>query len=276
VGQGGERRVIVLAAEPHPGFQDEHPIGVGSFLFKPFFTLHIAGHDVVVNRIFSMVVFAALVVGLFFYLGFRKPKLVPGRLQWAAESVYGFIREGVAREVMGPAGLKFAPYLTVLFCFIFVNNLYEILPLAQVPVNSRIAFPLVLALITYGIYNYMGIKRKGLGGYLKSIAIPPGVPKGILVIVTPIEIISQLILQPATLAIRLFANMFAGHLLLLVFFGGALYLFGTGGTGYVFGGVSFIMSIVLTMFELIVIALQAYVFTILTSVYISNAMAEEH
>ena len=267
---------MIVLAETHPGFIEEHPIGVGSFLFKPFFTLHIAGHEVEITRIYSLVIFSSLVIGLFFYMAFRRAKVVPGRLQWMAESVYGFIREGVAREVMGPAGLKFAPYLTVLFCFIFMNNLYEILPLAQVPVNSRIAFPLMLALVTYGIYNYMGIKRKGLGGYLKGIAVPPGVPKGILLIVTPIEIISQLILQPATLAIRLFANMFAGHLLLLVFFGGALYLFGTGGTGYVFGSVSFIMSIVLTIFELIVISLQAYVFTILTSVYISNAMAEEH
>jgi F-type H+-transporting ATPase subunit a len=267
---------VIVLAEPHPGFQEEHPIGVESFFFKPFFTLHIGGHEIAVTRIYSLVIFTALVVGLFFWFAFRKPKIVPGRLQWFGESIYGFIREGVAREVMGPQGLKFAPYLTVLFCFIFVNNFYEILPLAQVPVNSRIAFPIVLALITYGIYNWMGIKRKGLGGYLKGIAVPPGVPKPILIIVTPIEIISQLILQPATLAIRLFANMFAGHLLLLVFFGGALYLFGTGGTGYVFGGVSFIMSIVLTLFELIVISLQAYVFTILTSVYISNAMAEEH
>jgi F-type H+-transporting ATPase subunit a len=267
--------VSVLAA-PHPGFQDEHPIGTSSFDFKSFTDFTLFGLHIHFNRIFTMVLFSALLVGLFFYLAFRNPKIVPGRLQWMAESVYGFIREGVAREVMGPQGLKFAPYLTVLFCFIFINNFYEILPLAQVPVNSRIAFPIVLALITYGIYNWMGIKRKGLGGYLKGIAVPPGVPKPILIIVTPIEIISQLILQPATLAIRLFANMFAGHLLLLVFFGGALYLFGTGGTGYVFGGVSFIMSIVLTLFELIVISLQAYVFTILTSVYISNAMAEEH
>jgi F-type H+-transporting ATPase subunit a len=274
MGQDGERRVSLMAEGT--GFQDKYPIGTSSFDFKSFFDFTLFGLHIHFNRIFTMVIFTAVVVGAFFFFAFRNPKLVPGKLQYAGEVVYDFIREGVAREVMGPAGLKFAPYLCTLFCFIFVNNIFEILPLAQVPVNSRIAFPLVLALISYGIYNWVGIKKKGFWGYLKGIAIPPGVPKGILIIVTPIELISQLILQPATLAIRLFANMFAGHLLLLVFFSGALYLFGTGGVGYGFGAVSFLMSILLTGFELIVIALQAYVFTILTSVYISNAMAEEH
>jgi F-type H+-transporting ATPase subunit a len=201
---------------------------------------------------------------------------VPGKLQWAAESVYDFIRNGVVGDVIGPQGLKFAPYITILFCFIFVNNFFEILPLAQMPVTSRFAFPLFLALLTWLLYNIVGIRKKGLGGYFKGIAVPPGVPKSILPLITPIELVSQILLQPFTLAIRLFANMFAGHLLLLVFFSGALYLFGGGGAGYLFGGVSFIASVLLTFFELIVIALQAYVFAILTSVYISNATAEEH
>ncbi len=258
------------------GFQDKYPIGTQSFDFKSFTDFTLFGLHVHFNRIYTLVLFGALLVFLFFFLAFRRMQLVPGRMQWAGETVYNFIRDGVAGEVIGPKGLKFAPYLTVLFCFIFVNNFYEILPLAQVPVNSRIAFPLVLAVMTWVLYNFVGIRKKGLGKYLKDIAFPPGVPWYILPLVTPIELISQLILQPFTLAVRLFANMFAGHLLLLVFFTGALYLFGNGGAGYAFGAVSFIMSILLTGFELIVIALQAYVFTILTSVYISNAMAEEH
>ncbi len=266
---------MILAAA-HPGFQDEHPIGVTSFDFKSFTDFTLFGLHVHFNRIYTMVLFAALVVGLFFYFAFRKPKLVPGKLQWMGETVYNFIRDGVAGEVIGPQGIKFAPYLTVLFCFIFVNNFYEILPLAQVPVNSRIAFPMVLAVLTWLLYNYLGIRKKGLGRYLKDIAFPPGVPWYILPLVTPIELVSQLILQPFTLAVRLFANMFAGHLLLLVFFSGALYLWGVGGVSIAWGSVSFLMSILLTGFELIVIALQAYVFTILTSVYISNATAEEH
>jgi F-type H+-transporting ATPase subunit a len=275
MGQDGERRVNLLLAA-RPGFQDKYPVGTESFLFKPYFTLHIAGHDVSITRVHSLVVFSALVIGLFFYLAFRKPKLVPGKLQWAAESVYDFIRNGVVGDVIGPQGLKFAPYITILFCFIFVNNFFEILPLAQMPVTSRFAFPLFLALLTWLLYNIVGIRKKGLGGYFKGIAVPPGVPKSILPLITPIELVSQILLQPFTLAIRLFANMFAGHLLLLVFFSGALYLFGGGGAGYLFGGVSFIASVLLTFFELIVIALQAYVFAILTSVYISNATAEEH
>ena len=275
MGQGGERAVIVLAAAG-TGFQDKYPIGTTSFDFKSFTDFTLFGLHIHFNRIYTMVIFSALVVGLFFYLAFRRAQIVPGKLQWAGESVYNFIRDGVAGDVIGPKGLKFAPYLATLFCFIFVNNLFEILPLAQVPVTSRIAFPLVLAVLTWLIYNFVGIQRKGLLGYLKGIAFPPGVPWYILPLVTPIELISQLVLQPFTLAIRLFANMFAGHLLLLVFFSGALYLFGNGGTGYAFGAVSFLMSILLVGFELIVISLQAYVFTILTSVYISNAMAEEH
>src|SRR6185312_8333233 len=99
-----------------------------------------------ITRVHSLVVFAALVIGLFFYFAFRKPKLVPGKLQWAAESVYDFIRNGVVGDVIGPSGLKFAPYITILFCFIFVNNFFEILPLAQMPVTSRFAFPVFLAI----------------------------------------------------------------------------------------------------------------------------------
>src|ERR1700712_530717 len=183
MGQDGERRVTLLAEGT--GFQDKHPIGTESFDFKSFTDFTVFGLTIHFNRIYTLLIFTCVVIALFFLLAFRKPKLVPGKLQWAAEVVYDFIRNGVAGEVIGPQGLKFAPYLTTLFCFIFVNNLYEIVPLAQVPVNSRIAFPLVLALITYGIYNYVGIKRKGFWGYLKGIAIPPGVPKGILIIVTP-------------------------------------------------------------------------------------------
>ena len=266
---------MLLAAGP--GFQQEHPVGTGSFVFKSFTDFTLFGVDFHITRIITMLLFGVLLISLFFVLAFRRPTLVPGKLQFAGEAVYDFVRNGIAREVIGPeAGIRFAPYLTTLFCFIFLMNLYEILPLAQVPVNSRIAFPAVLAVISLVLFNFIGIRKQGLFRYLKEIAFPPGVPLWIYPLLTPIELVSTLIVRPFTLAVRLFANMFAGHLLLLVFIGGALYMTGQGGFQIGFGAVAFIMSIVLTFFELLVIALQAYVFVTLTAVYVSGALAEEH
>jgi len=116
MGQDGERRVSLMAAGA--GFQDKYPIGTSSFDFKSFFDFTLFGLHIHFNRIFTMVIFTAVVVGAFFFFAFRNPKLVPGKLQYAGEVIYDFIREGVAREVMGPQGLKFAPYLCTLFCFI--------------------------------------------------------------------------------------------------------------------------------------------------------------
>src|SRR5688572_9723198 len=158
---------------------------------------------------FSLLVWLAVAaVIVFFLVSYRNPKLVPTKRQWLAESTYGFIRDGVAREVIGRDGLRFAPYLTALFLFIFMANIFGVIPLAQISPMSHIAYPIVLALSTYVLYLYLGIKKRGLGGYLKDRLFPPGAPWPLYVLLTPIEFTQYFITQPLTLSVRLFANMF--------------------------------------------------------------------
>jgi F-type H+-transporting ATPase subunit a len=267
---------LLLAAEKHPGFQDEYPIGPSSFEFKSFTDFTLFGLHIAVTRLVTMVFFAVIVLCLFFLFSLRKPKLVPGRTQFIAESVYGFVRDKIARDVMGPDGLRFASYLTCLFVFIFVLNLYEILPLAQAPPTGRIAYPAVLAILTWVLFIAVGIRKQGFGSYFKGALFPPGVPKFLYILLTPIEFVSTFIFRPFTLAVRLFANMFAGHLLVLIFFSGALYMWSVGGLQLAFGSVAFLIGIIVTFFELLIISLQAYIFVTLTAVYVAESLADEH
>jgi F-type H+-transporting ATPase subunit a len=214
---------------------------------------------------------------IFFLVAYRNPKLVPTRGQWIAESMYGFIRDGVARQTIGSEGLRFAPYLASLFLFVLVTNLWGIIPLAQISPNSHIAFPAFLGLLSWLLYNYVGIRKHGFVKYMKLNTFPPGTPLWIAPILVPMEFFSNLILRPITLAIRLFANMFAGHLILLVF---TLAGFALLGANAVFlkpvSLVAWVLAIVLTLFETVIAVLQAYVFVILTAAYLQGALVDEH
>jgi len=229
-----------------------------------------------VTKFTLMVWLAVALIIVFFLVTYRAPALVPTKKQWFAESIYGFIREGVTKDVIGREGIKFAPYLTTLFCFIVVTNMFGIIPLLQVSPNAHIAFPAVLAVLSYVLFNYLGIRKHGLGKYLKMNLIPDA-PKPMLIILVPIEFFSTFVLRPLTLALRLFANMFAGHMLLLVFTVGGFVLLGTNNilTQSV-SLLSFAMAIILTLFEVIVAILQAYVFAVLTASYVQGALADEH
>ena len=223
-----------------------------------------------------MVWLAVALIIVFFLMAYRSPKLVPTKWQWFSESIYGFIREGVTRDVIGREGLKFAPYLTTLFCFILVTNLFGIIPLLQVSPNAHIAFPAVLAVLSYVIFNYVGIRKHGFGKYVKMNLIPDA-PVAMLPLLIPIEFFSTFVLRPITLALRLFANMFAGHMLLLVFTIGGFVLLGANNIlVQSVSVISFAMAILITLFEVIVAVLQAYVFAILTASYVQGALAEEH
>ncbi len=224
-------------------------------------------------------IFAWVAVGLliiFFLSAYRKPTLVPSRTQWMAESVYGFARDSIATPMLGHEGVKFAPYFATLFSFILLTNLFGIVPFVQMSPNSHIAFPIVLAVISYIMFNYIGVKRHGFGKYMKK-SLVPAAPWYILPLLIPIEFFSTFIVRPVTLSLRLFANMFAGHMILAVFtLGGFALLNAT--TWYIkpISVLSWAMAIALTFLEALVILLQAYVFVVLTSSYISGALAEEH
>jgi F-type H+-transporting ATPase subunit a len=250
---------------------------VDDFIYRRVATWKIAGVTFYIDKLTILLWIGIVVVcGLFFYAT-RRPSIVPTKRQWMAEEVYGFVRNGVAGDVIGEENAaRFGPYLASLFCFVLILNLWEIIPIAQVPVTGKIAIPAFLAGISWVMFNYLGIKQHGFKKYFGNMLFPPGVPWPVLILLTPIELVSTLIVRPFTLAVRLFANMFAGHLLLLVFTTGAIYLFNVGGISYVFGSVSGLMTILITFFELLVDLLQAYIFVILTSIYIQGALAEEH
>jgi F-type H+-transporting ATPase subunit a len=223
-----------------------------------------------------MVWLAVALIIIFFLVTYRSPKMVPNKGQWLAEATYSFIRDGVGRDVIGKEGLRFAPYLTSLFLFILVTNIFGIIPLLQISPNAHIAFPAVLAVLSYVLFNYLGIRKHGAAKYLKMNLFPDA-PVAMYPLLVPIEFFSTFILRPVTLALRLFANMFAGHMLLLVFTVGGFVLLGTDNVlTQSVSVVSFLMAIALTLFEVVVAILQAYVFTILTASYVQGALAEEH
>ena len=172
--------------------------------------------------------------------------------------------------------MAYLPFLTTMFFFIFFINIFEIVPFIQFPGNARIAVPFLLALLVWFMFNIVGIAKQGFGHYVKSSVVPPDVPKVILPLLVFIEFISVFLVRPFSLAIRLFANMLAGHLILVTFailtssiFGAAVYF-------KIGAAFPFALLVALTAFEILVSALQAFIFTILTGVYIGLSMHPEH
>jgi F-type H+-transporting ATPase subunit a len=232
-------------------------------------------HNPWFTKITVMLWLSVAIIILYFLLSYRKPKLVPTKKQWIAESIYGFVRNNISVDMLGTKdGVRFAPYLATLFVFIFVMNLWGIIPFFQLSPNSHIAFPVVLALLSYVIFIYQGFKRHG-AGYLKHSLILPA-PWFIQPILIPIEFFSTFIVRPFSLAVRLFANMFAGHMLLLVFTLGGFAMLNANALLAPVSLLSWVMTVALTFLDFAVIALQAYVFTVLTASYIQGSLAEGH
>lgn len=231
-----------------------------------------------VTKPMLQLVVAALLVFGFFYVAARQRQLVPGKMQFAGEGAYGFVRNGVARDIIGGHDFqKFVPYLVTLFFFILVNNLFASLPFFQFPTFSRAGMAYALAALSWIVYNAVGIHKHGLVGYLKLQSVPSGVSPFMYPLLVPLEFFSNILVRPVTLALRLFANMFAGHILLVLFATGGLYLIEhVGGIGYVAGPLAWVLAILVGFLELLVQALQAYVFVLLNAMYIQGALADEH
>jgi F-type H+-transporting ATPase subunit a len=231
-----------------------------------------------INKPMLIVIIATLLVGGFMYLAARNAQRVPGKLQFAGESMYGFVRNSIALDAIGKEGIRYVPYLATVFFFLAACNIAGIVPFAQFPATSRIAFPLFLAIVSCIIFNAIGIRRAGGVRYFKEMMFPAGIPWPVYILLAPIEFFSTIIVRPVTLCLRLTFNMFAGHLVLLLFIlGGDFLVFHKGGpVGIVAGSVSLLGSIVLTFFEGFIQLLQAYVFTLLSALYIGGALADEH
>jgi F-type H+-transporting ATPase subunit a len=227
-----------------------------------------------VNKTALIYLAATAITGAIFILAGRpKESLVPAGVQHVAESGIDFIEESVVMQTIGPEGRKFMPFLTTMFFFILFSNIFEVIPGIQFPANSRMAFPITLAIVVWVIYNVVGIRAQGLGGYLRNSLFPPGVPVALYIIVTPIELVSTFVVRPFSLAIRLWANMVAGHLLLVTF--GVLTQVLWDST-YIGAVAPFAMLVLMTGFEILVSVLQAFIFTILTAVYIGGSMHPAH
>jgi F-type H+-transporting ATPase subunit a len=250
--------------------------GLSEFDLPPLARFTVLGVDFAITRMTVILWVATAAVLVLLVVVSRRAQVVPGRLQFLVESGWSLVRDGVARDVVGPGGPPFAPFLAALFFFILANNLMAIVPLAQISPMSRFAIPAVLAAICYVMYLYIGIREKGLRGYLRDILFLPGVPAPMYALITPIEFLQNFITQPFTLAVRLFANMFAGHMLLVVFSLGATYLFTVGNWSAVFAPVSLLMNVVMTFFELLVAFLQAYVFVVLMGTYLNRSIESGH
>ncbi|MEO6713183.1 MAG: F0F1 ATP synthase subunit A [Mycobacteriales bacterium] len=224
--------------------------------------------------VLSMLI-AFVVVSAFMLTVFRSPATVPSRYQLVGESVIGFVRKDIAEQVIGHEGERFVPYLTTLFLLIFSFNIMEIIPGVSFPATSKIAVPLFLAVVTYLVFNYQGLRAQGVGHYFKNIAFPPGVPLVMYILLTPIEILSILVIRPITLTLRLTFNMLAGHLILSLV---AVLCAGLWSASFKAALLPFTILIgtALTGFELFVAFLQAFIFTILTALYIGGAVTPEH
>ena len=231
-----------------------------------------------VTRADVVAVLSVILISWWLLASTRRMAIVPTPGQFFTEQVYAFVRNSVGRDIIGSREfLGYVPFLFALFAFILVNNLFGIIPPIQFPTLGRIGFPIALTLIVYVVYHAVGVRRFGVVGYLKHM-IPPGVPGWVLGILVPLELLTYFFTRPVTLALRIWGNMFAGHLLLVLFItGGEWFIFESGKLGYIpLGLFSYLFAFVMTIFEGLIEFLQTYIFILLTALYIAGSLAEEH
>jgi F-type H+-transporting ATPase subunit a len=224
-----------------------------------------------------LVVFA-LVIWL--WIGTRNMKIVPTRGQAALEYMLGFVRNTIVFDTLGEKdGKRFLPILMTFFFLIIGMNLTGIIPGLQIASTAVIGLPLILAVVAYVMFVYAGFRKHSIG-YLKNALVIPGVPWPLHILLIPLEFLSTFILRPITLALRLLMNMVAGHMLLVLCFTATHFFFFTvlasGNFIGLLGIGTFAFGVAFTVLELFVAVLQAYVFTILTAIYIQMSLADGH
>ncbi|KAB1503940.1 F0F1 ATP synthase subunit A [Corynebacterium sp. 320] len=230
------------------------------------------------DRLMLIRILMIVLVSAFFFFAMRKPKLIPSGVQNFAELALDFVRIHIAEDILGKKeGRRFLPLIAAIFFAVLAVNAPTVIPGLNISPSARFGFPVVLALIAYVTFIYAGVKRYGLGKYIKSSLIIPGLPPFLYLLVVPIEFVSTFILRPATLAIRLMANMLAGHLILVMLFSGTNFLFWQMNGWTLLSAGTLLFAIAFSLFELMVIFLQAYIFALLAAVYIELSLhADEH
>jgi F-type H+-transporting ATPase subunit a len=251
---------------------------LGAFTFPPIDEIFVwkdiwfKGTPFAINKTSLLVLVSSALLVFLFIKGSRKMKLLPRGLQNIVEMSYEFVDRGITKDIMGPTAGGWTPFLGTLFFFILFLNIWEIIPGIQFPPTSRMGIPFYLALQSYVIMLAVGFKNQGFR-YITHHIFPPGVPKALYILVTPIEIVSVFLVRPFSLAVRLLANMMAGHILLT-----AMALL----TAYALSNAPpiaigpFLLGIAVTGFEVLVAVLQAYIFTLLTAVFVAESLQPDH
>ena len=243
--------------------------GLDDFNFRKLFS--IGGWNVTKPELIAIL--CVIIIIAFFWAAFAQPKMIPGKMQSIGEMAVLAVRDQVVRPVLGSRGDSYMPFLVPLFFWIFVMNIMELIPIIQFPSMSRIGFVWPLVLMVYCLYWYIGFRTKGFFGYFRSWI--PQAPWFILPILIPVEILKYVFIQPFTLGVRLFANMFAGHLLLSIFMVATWYLT-SASIGLVYAAGSLVMVFFVFLLEILVGLLQAFIFTTLISSYLSDSLEYHH
>lgn len=238
-------------------------------VFHPFVHIELLGMDMSVNMIVITMWLAVILVIGFIFLAGRKPRLIPSTFQSIAEYAIVFIRDNIVLEVMGREGLPWVPFLTTLFLFILFNNLLGLFPGLATPTSS-IYITATLALIVFFSVHIVGVYRHGPIKYFRAVVLPSGAPIWLAFLFVPLELISALA-KPFSLFVRLFANMFAGHAVLLVFLSLILLY-----KSYLIAPFPLALSVVVGLLEIFFKFLQAYIFVILSAMYIGDAIHGGH
>lgn len=231
------------------------------------------GTPFAINRVVLLMFVSVIACIAFFMVGARRKAMVPKGTRGLAETAYLFVRNNIAIDVIGPQGARYSGYLAAVFFFILFCNFLAIIPGIGFAPTSRMAIPAFLAILTWLIFNVVGLAKQGPLRYFKETLFPPGVPWPIYFLLAPIELFSVFIVRPLTLAVRLLANMMAGHVLLTIFFLFTHELLITDlGPAAPLGLLTLAVGVALMMLELLVIFMQAYIFTMLSAFYIAEAI----
>ena len=242
-----------MAAEGHSPMEQ--------FKIEPLVPLHVGGYDISYSNSALFMTFAVIATGLLFWGATRHRTMVPGRLQATAEMLYEFVA-GMVKENTGAEGMKYFPFVFTLFMFILFGNIFGLMPYGFT-FTSHIIVTAAMAVFIFICVTIIGFARHGL--HFFSLFVPPGAPLGIAIVLAPLELFSYLI-RPVSMSLRLFANMLAGHVLLKVLAGFVISL------GVIFGVVPFLAVFGVTFLEIMVAVIQAYVFALLTCIYLNDAI----
>ena len=233
------------------------------------------GSPLAINKTVLLVLISSALIVILMFLGSRKMALQPTGLQNVVEMTYEFVDNGITKDVVGHDAERYTPFLGTLFLWILFLNFWEVIPGIQFPPTSRMGIPGFLAIMVYLIYLFVGFKHHGIK-YLTGHLFPPGVPIFLYVLVTPIEFVQLFLVRPFSLAVRLLANMMAGHILLTALALLTAYAVNNVGLLKLVAIPAFALNVAVTGFEILVGFLQAYIFTLLAAVYIGDSLHPDH